>query len=175
MTALSLFSLFYFLIFLCVGVAEMVLAMRGVVQRVSKARVLVNGRVTGEIGAGLVVLLGVGKGDTSDAAKYLAEKTATLRIFADDTGKMNRSLVDINGAALVVSQFTLYGDARRQRRPSFIRAAPLNEANRLYEEYCAGLRSLGVHVQTGIFQAMMAVELTNEGPVTILLDSEKLF
>ncbi len=149
--------------------------MRGVVQRVSKARVLVDGRVTGEIGTGLLVLLGVSKGDTSDVAKYLAEKTATLRIFADQAGKMNRSLVDISGAALVVSQFTLYGDARGQRRPSFIRAAPPDEANLLYEEYCAALRTLGVSVQTGIFQAMMTVELTNEGPVTILLDSEKLF
>jgi D-aminoacyl-tRNA deacylase len=149
--------------------------MRGVIQRVSKARVLVDGRVTGEIGTGLVVLLGVGKGDTSEVAKYFAEKTATLRIFADDAGKMNRSLLDINAAALVVSQFTLYGDARGQRRPSFIKAAPPDEANRLYEEYCGALRSLGVHVQTGVFQAMMAVELTNEGPVTILLDSEKLF
>jgi D-aminoacyl-tRNA deacylase len=149
--------------------------MRGVFQRVSKARVLVDGRVTGEIGMGLVVLLGVGKGDTSDMAKYLAEKTATLRIFADDAGKMNRSLLDIGGAALVVSQFTLYGDARGQRRPSFIKAAPSDEANRLYEEYCAALRGLGVRVETGIFQAMMALELTNDGPVTILLDSEKLF
>ncbi len=149
--------------------------MRGVVQRVSKARVLVDGRVTGEIGIGLVVLLGVAKGDTSDAARYLAEKTATLRIFADEAGKMNHSLVDIHGAALVVSQFTLYGDARGQRRPSFIKAAPRDEANQLYEEYCAALRHLGVHVQTGMFQTMMSLELTNEGPVTILLDSEKLF
>jgi D-tyrosyl-tRNA(Tyr) deacylase len=149
--------------------------MRGVVQRVSKARVLVDGRVTGEIGTGLLVLLGVSKGDTSEVAKYLAEKTATLRIFADDAGKMNRSLVEISGAALVVSQFTLYGDARGQRRPSFIRAAPPDEANRLFEEFCAALRSFGVYVQTGIFRAIMAVELTNEGPVTILLDSEKLF
>jgi D-tyrosyl-tRNA(Tyr) deacylase len=145
------------------------------VQRVSKARVSVDGRVTGEIGIGLVVLLGVAKGDTSEAARYLAEKTATLRIFADEAGKMNRSLVDIRGAALVVSQFTLYGDTRGQRRPSFIRAAPSDQANRLYEEYCAALRSLGVRVETGIFQTMMSVELTNEGPVTILLDSEKLF
>jgi D-tyrosyl-tRNA(Tyr) deacylase len=149
--------------------------MRAVVQRVSKARVLVDDCVTGEIGAGLVVLLGVGQGDTSAAAKYLAEKTATLRVFADDAGKMNRSLVNIGGAALVVSQFTLYGDARGQRRPSFVKAAPPDEANRLYEEYCAVLRGLGVHVETGIFQAMMAIELTNDGPVTILLDSEKLF
>ena len=149
--------------------------MRAVVQRVSKARVLVDDRVTGEIGAGLVVLLGVGQGDTSAAAKYLAEKTATLRVFADDAGKMNRSLVNIGGAALVVSQFTLYGDARGQRRPSFVKAAPPDEANRLYKEYCAVLRGLGVHMETGIFQAMMAIELTNDGPVTILLDSEKLF
>jgi D-aminoacyl-tRNA deacylase len=149
--------------------------MRGVVQRVSKARVLVNERVTGEIGIGLVVLLGVAKGDTSGSARYLAEKTATVRIFADKAGKMNLSLVDIHGAALVVSQFTLYGDTRGQRRPSFIRAAPPDEANKLYEEYCAVLRHLGVHVQTGIFQTMMSLELTNEGPVTILLDSEKLF
>ena len=136
---------------------------------------LVGGSVTGDIGAGLVVLLGVGQGDTADAAKYLAEKTATLRIFADDAGKMNRSLVDIGGAALVVSQFTLYGDARGQRRPSFLKAAPPGEANRLYEEFCSALRALGVRVETGVFQAMMAVELTNDGPVTILLDSEKLF
>ncbi len=149
--------------------------MRAVIQRVTQARVLVDGRVTGEIGAGLVVLLGVGQGDTSDSAKYLAEKTATLRIFADDAGKMNRSLVDIGGAALVVSQFTLYGDARGQRRPSFLKAATPELANVLYEVYCANLRALNVRVETGVFQAMMAVELTNDGPVTILLDSEKLF
>ena len=149
--------------------------MRGVVQRVSKARVLVDGRVTGEIGIGIVVLLGVAKGDTSEAARYLAEKTTTLRIFADESEKMNRSLVEIGGGALVVSQFTLYGDARGQRRPSFIKAAQRDEANRLYEEYCSALRNFGVHVQTGIFQTMMSLELTNEGPVTILLDSEKLF
>ena len=149
--------------------------MRAVVQRVSKARVLVEGRVSGEIAAGLVVLLGVGVGDTLDAAKYLAEKTATLRIFADDASKMNRSLVDVAGAALVVSQFTLYGDARGQRRPSFLKAAPPEEANRLYEEFCTALRAAGVRVETGIFQTTMAVELTNDGPVTILLDSEKIF
>jgi D-aminoacyl-tRNA deacylase len=148
---------------------------RGVVQRVSNARVLVDGRVTGEIGIGLVVLLGVAKGDTSDTARYLAEKTATLRIFADKAGKMNLSLVNLRGAALVVSQFTLHGDTRGQRRPSFIQAAPCDEANHVYEEYCTALRDLGVHVQTGIFQTMMSLELTNEGPVTILLDSEKLF
>jgi D-tyrosyl-tRNA(Tyr) deacylase len=149
--------------------------MRAVIQRVSRARVLVEGRVTGEIGPGLLVLLGVGKGDDAAAAAYLAEKTAHLRIFADDQGKMNRSLLEVNGAALVVSQFTLYGDARGQRRPSYIHAAPPEEASRLYEEYMEALGALGVHVQAGIFQAHMAVELVNDGPVTILLDSSKLF
>jgi len=139
------------------------------------AFVVVDGAVTGEIGAGLLVLLGVGKNDTDEAAKYLAEKTANLRIFDDEQGKMNRSLVDVDGAALVVSQFTLYGDARGQRRPSFITAAPPEEGKRLYEEYVKALRALGVRVETGVFQARMAVELTNNGPVTILLDSEKLF
>jgi D-aminoacyl-tRNA deacylase len=137
--------------------------------------VLVDGRVTGEIGIGLVVLLGVGESDTSEAARYLGEKTATLRIFADEAGKMNLSLVEVGGAALVVSQFTLYGDARGQRRPSFIKAARPDKANQLYEEYCAALRSFGVSVRTGIFQTMMSLELTNDGPVTILLDSERLF
>jgi D-tyrosyl-tRNA(Tyr) deacylase len=137
--------------------------------------VLVDGCVTGEIGLGLVVLLGIAKGDTSDAARYLADKTATLRIFADEAGKMNLSLVDVHGAALVVSQFTLYGDTRGQRRPSFMRAAPPDKAKQLYADYCAALRGFGVSVQTGIFQTMMSVELTNDGPVTILLDSEKLF
>jgi D-tyrosyl-tRNA(Tyr) deacylase len=148
---------------------------RAVIQRVSRARVTVEGRATREISAGLVVLLGVGKEDTSDAAAYLAEKTAHLRIFADAEGKMNRSLVDCGGAALVISQFTLYGDARGQRRPGFTRAAPPEEANRLYEEYVRILRGLGVHVETGVFQTHMEVELSNDGPVTILLDSEKLF
>ncbi len=149
--------------------------MRAVIQRVSRARVTVEGRTAGEIGAGLVVLLGVGKEDSAEAAAYLAEKTAHLRIFADAEGKMNRSLVDCGGAALVVSQFTLYGDARGQRRPGFIRAAPPEEANRLYEEFVRVLRGLGVRVETGVFQTHMEVELTNDGPVTILLDSEKLF
>ena len=149
--------------------------MRAVIQRVSRARVTVEGRTTGEIGAGLVVLLGVGKDDTPDAASYLAEKTANLRIFADADGKMNRSLIDCGGAALVVSQFTLYGDARGQRRPGFTRAAQSEEANRLYEEFVRVLRGLGVRVETGVFQTHMEVELTNDGPVTILLDSEKLF
>ncbi len=149
--------------------------MRAVIQRVSRALVTVEGRTTGEIGMGLVVLLGVGKGDLPEASAYLAEKTAHLRIFADAEGKMNRSLVDCGGAALVVSQFTLYGDARGQRRPGFIRAAPPEEANRLYEEFVRVLRGLGVRVETGVFQTHMEVELTNDGPVTILLDSEKLF
>ena len=149
--------------------------MRAVLQRVSHARVLVDGRITGEIAAGLVILLGVGQGDTPEDAAYLAEKTAHLRIFDDDQGKMNRSLLDVGGAALVVSQFTLYGDARGQRRPSFIRAAPPEEGKRLYEEYVRGLRALGVRVETGVFQARMFVELSNDGPVTLLLDSEKQF
>jgi D-tyrosyl-tRNA(Tyr) deacylase len=149
--------------------------MRAVIQRVSKARVTVDARVTGEIGAGLVVLLGVGREDTTEAATYLAEKTANLRIFNDAEGKMNRSLIDVGGAALVVSQFTLYGDARGQRRPGFTRAAPPEEANRLYEEFVRVLRGLNIRVETGVFQTHMEVELTNDGPVTILLDSEKLF
>lgn len=134
-----------------------------------------NGKTTGEIGAGLVVLLGVGREDTIEAATYLAEKTANLRIFADAGGKMNLSLLDTQGAALIVSQFTLYGDARGQRRPGFTRAAPPEEANRLYEEYVRALRGLGLKVETGVFQTQMEVELVNDGPVTILLDSEKLF
>ncbi|MGH9796231.1 MAG: D-aminoacyl-tRNA deacylase [Candidatus Acidiferrales bacterium] len=149
--------------------------MRAVVQRVTQARVMVEGRTSGEIGLGLLVLLGVGKSDTDAAAARMAEKVATLRIFADEQGKMNRSLLDVGGAALVVSQFTLYGDARGQRRPSFIAAAPPEEGNLLYEEFCRALRALGVHVETGVFQSHMAVQLTNDGPVTILLDSDKLF
>jgi D-aminoacyl-tRNA deacylase len=149
--------------------------MRAVVQRVSRARVTVNGEVTGEIAAGLVVLVGVGRDDRSDVALTMAEKIANLRIFEDDQGKMNRSLLEVNGSALVVSQFTLYGDARGQRRPSFIAAAPPEQAKKLYEEFSEGLRRLGVMVATGVFQAMMSVELVNEGPVTILLDSDKKF
>ncbi len=149
--------------------------MRAVVQRVSRARVVVDGQVTGEIGAGLVVLLGVGRGDTSASAAYLAEKVAGLRIFNDDQGKMNRSLLEMGGAALVVSQFTLYGDIRRGRRPGFDQAAAPAQANQLYEEFVRELGAKGVRVETGVFQARMSVELANEGPVTILLDSEKLF
>ncbi len=149
--------------------------MRAVVQRVSRARVTVEGRLTGEIGNGLMILLGVGREDTSAVAASLAEKVANLRIFEDDDGKMNRSLLDVKGAALVVSQFTLYGDARGQRRPSFISAAPPEKAKALYEEFTQAMQRLGVSVATGIFQTMMSVELVNEGPVTILLDSDKTF
>lgn len=149
--------------------------MRAVVQRVSRARVTVEGRVTGEIGAGVMVLLGVGREDTSQVTDSMAEKVANLRIFDDAQGKMNRSLLDVQGSALVVSQFTLYGDARGQRRPSFISAAPPEKAVTLYEEFNAALRALGVAVATGVFQTMMSVELVNEGPVTILLDSDKTF
>jgi len=149
--------------------------MRAVIQRVSRARVTVQGSVTGEIAAGLVILLGVGRDDTSAVAVSTAEKIANLRIFEDEQGKMNRSLLGAGGSALVVSQFTLYGDARGQRRPSFIAAAPPEQVNKLYEEFCEALRSLRVTVATGAFQAMMSVELVNEGPVTILLDSDKTF
>ena len=149
--------------------------MRAVLQRVSRARVSVDGKVTGEIGSGLMVLLGIGQKDSSAVAASLAEKTANLRIFEDEQQRMNLSLLDVKGAALVASQFTLYGDARGQRRPSFMTAAPPELAKQLYEEYCEALRGLGVTVATGIFQAMMSVELVNEGPVTILLDSDKTF
>jgi D-tyrosyl-tRNA(Tyr) deacylase len=149
--------------------------MRAVAQRVSRASVTVDGRVTGEIGPGLMILLGVGREDTSAVARSMAEKLANLRIFEDDQGKMNRSLLDVKGAALVVSQFTLYGDARGQRRPSFISAAPPEKAKTLYEEFTGAIEGLGVNVATGVFQTMMSVELVNEGPVTILLDSDKTF
>jgi D-aminoacyl-tRNA deacylase len=149
--------------------------MRAVVQRVSRAKVTVDGRITGEIDAGLMILLGVGRDDTSATSVSMAEKVANLRIFEDEQGKMNKSLLDVKGGALVVSQFTLYGDARGQRRPSFLAAAPPDKAVELYEEFNAALRKLGVTVATGVFQAMMSVELVNEGPVTILLDSDKTF
>jgi D-aminoacyl-tRNA deacylase len=148
---------------------------RAVVQRVSRAKVTVDGRVTGEIGAGLMILLGIGRNDTPAVAASMAEKCANLRIFEDEQGKMNRSLLDVKGSALAVSQFTLYGDARGQRRPSFITAAPPDLGKALYDQFCEALRNLGVTVATGIFQAMMSVELVNEGPVTILLDSDKTF
>jgi D-aminoacyl-tRNA deacylase len=149
--------------------------MRAVVQRVSSARVLAEGCVTGQIGAGLLVLVAVGKDDTIETASSMAEKIVNLRIITDDAGKMNRSLVDTRGAVLAVSQFTLYGDVRGQRRPSFIQAAPPDKGKALYEEFVRSLRALGVPVETGVFQAHMSVELVNDGPVTILLDSEKKF
>jgi D-tyrosyl-tRNA(Tyr) deacylase len=149
--------------------------MRAVLQRVTHARVLVEGRVVGEIGAGLLVLLGVGRKDTAATATMMAEKIVNLRIFSDDDGKMNRSLIDTAGAVLAVSQFTLYGDARGQRRPSFIQAAPPEPGKALYEEFVRAVEALGVRVQTGVFQAHMSVELVNDGPVTILLDSDKNF
>lgn len=149
--------------------------MRAVIQRVRRACVTVDGRTVGEIGVGVVVLLGVAKGDSEEAAHYLAEKTANLRIFEDDAGKMNVSLLETGGGALIISQFTLYGDVRRGRRPGFERAAPAVEANRLYAAYVERLKSLKIAAQTGVFQAHMVVELENDGPVTILLDSEKLF
>jgi D-tyrosyl-tRNA(Tyr) deacylase len=149
--------------------------MRAVLQRVSRASVKVQGEVTGQIEAGLMILLGVGREDSSSTAAAMAEKIANLRIFEDAQEKMNLSLLDVHGAALVVSQFTLYGDARGQRRPSFMAAAPPEIAKTLYEEFCAALRALGVNVATGVFQATMAVELVNEGPVTMLLDSDKTF
>jgi D-aminoacyl-tRNA deacylase len=150
-------------------------SMRAVIQRVRHAQVSVDGRVVGEIGAGIVVLLGIAKGDANEAAQYLAEKTANMRIFDDANQKMNASLLESRGAALVVSQFTLYADLSRGRRPGFERAAPPAEANRIYQEFVAQLKSLGVPVETGVFQAHMVVELENDGPVTILLDSDKAF
>jgi D-aminoacyl-tRNA deacylase len=149
--------------------------MRAVLQRVSSARVLVDGNVTGEIGPGLVVLLAVGREDTAATASSMAEKIVNLRIFGDEQGKMNRSLLDAGGAVLAVSQFTLYGDARGQRRPSFIQAAPPEQGKALYEEFVLALQGLGVRVATGVFQTHMSVEIVNDGPVTILLDSDKLF
>ncbi len=149
--------------------------MRAVVQRVSRARVTADGSVTGEIAMGLLILLGVGRDDTSAVAASMAEKISNLRIFEDEAGKMNRSLLDVKGSALVVSQFTLYGDARGQRRPSFVAAAPPEQARNVYEEFAEALRRLEVTVATGVFGAMMSVELVNEGPVTILLDSDKMF
>lgn len=149
--------------------------MRAVVQRVSRAKVSVNDWVSGEIGIGLLVLLGVGHEDAEADVVYLAEKIAGLRIFEDADGKMNRSVQDVGGAVLAVSQFTLYGDVRRGKRPSFDGAAPPEQARRLYEFFVERIQALGVRCETGRFQEMMQVELVNEGPVTILLDSRKEF
>jgi len=149
--------------------------MRAVVQRVKEARVMVEGRTVGSIGHGLLVFLGVGKDDKEDAADYLAEKILHLRIFHDEQGKMNRSLHELGYGMIIVSQFTLWGDCRKGRRPSFSRAAPPQEAERLYEYFIARVRDAGVEVATGRFQAMMEVSLVNDGPVTLLLDSEKVF
>lgn len=149
--------------------------MRAVVQRVSEATVAVAGVVVARIGPGLLVLVGVGSGDSESDADYLADKTVNLRIFADETGHMNRSVLDSAGEVLVVSQFTLYGDARKGRRPGFSAAEAPEEANRLYEHFVARVRAAGVSTQHGVFRAMMDVALVNQGPVTILLDSHKAF
>jgi len=149
--------------------------MRAVIQRVKRAKVTVNGETTGEIGTGLLVLLGVGRGDDEAAAEYLAAKIAGLRVFEDGEGKMNLSVTDVGGAVLAVSQFTLYGDVRKGKRPSFDEAAKPETARALYEYFVGRIRAAGVHCETGRFQEMMDVELVNDGPVTILMDSGKSF
>jgi len=149
--------------------------MRTVVQRVSRAEVRIEGRVLGRISRGLVVLVGIAREDSPGAGQWLAEKIANLRVFDDAEGRMNRSLLDTGGAVLCVSQFTLYGDCRKGRRPSYDRAASPDAAVTLYESFVASLRALGVKVETGEFRAMMDVELVNDGPVTLLLDSERIF
>jgi D-aminoacyl-tRNA deacylase len=149
--------------------------MRVVVQRVSRAQVSVGDEITGQIGLGLMVLLGVGQDDSEADAIYLAEKIAGLRVFEDSAGKMNLGLAEVGGAVLAVSQFTLYGDVRRGKRPSFDAAAGAEKARELYEFFVEQIRGLGLHCETGRFQATMKVELVNEGPVTILLDSGKGF
>jgi len=149
--------------------------MRAVIQRVSRAKVTVAGEITGDIGQGLLVLLGVGRTDTEAGADYLADKIVGLRIFEDDAGKMNRSVAEVGGAVLAVSQFTLYGNVRKGKRPSFDDAARPEMARTLYERFVSRVRASGLRCETGRFQEMMEVELVNDGPVTILLDSEKLF
>ena len=149
--------------------------MRAVLQRVTRASVTIEDEVVGEIGHGAMVLLGIAPGDTDAEARWFADKMANLRIWADDDGKMNRSLLDTAGSALIVSQFTLYGDARKGRRPSFIKAAQGPDAESVYERCVEELEALGVTCATGRFGAMMQVSLTNDGPVTILLDSDKAF
>ena len=149
--------------------------MRAVVHRVKSSSVSVQGETVGEIGKGLLILLGIGNNDTEADASYLAAKIIGLRVFEDDQDKMNLSVQDISGSILVVSQFTLFGDCRRGRRPSYSEAAKPEEAVKLYEQFVEELRSLGLTVATGVFQAHMQVELINDGPVTLLLDSKKLF
>ena len=149
--------------------------MRAVVQRVSRAAVRVNAETVGQIEKGLVVLLGIAAGDTRAAADYLAEKVASLRVFTDQEGKMNLAVGEVQGAVLAVSQFTLYGDVRRGRRPSYMRAAAPEEAEPLYEYFVKTLRGRGFPVESGVFRAMMELELANDGPVTILIDSERSF
>jgi len=146
--------------------------MRAVVQRVARARVVVDQEIVGEIGRGLLILLGVTHDDTAEQARWLADKTVGLRIFEDAEGKMNFGLLDVNGSALVVSQFTLYGDCRKGRRPSFIDAAPPEKAIPLYETFVDAIRAHGIPTETGRFGAMMQVELVNDGPVTLILDSQ---
>lgn len=147
--------------------------MRALLQRVKKGSVTVDDQVVGKIGSGLVILLGVRQGDTEEDAAYLAQKCASLRIFADEAGKFNRSLLDVNGEALVVSQFTLYADTRKGRRPSFIEAAPPEVSEPLYESFMRYLRELGVHVKHGVFGAMMDIEILNDGPVTLMVESKR--
>jgi D-tyrosyl-tRNA(Tyr) deacylase len=149
--------------------------MRAVVQRVSRAKVTIGKETTGQIEHGLLVLLGVGRSDSDADADYLAGKVAGLRVFPDSAGKMNRTVAESGGAVLVVSQFTLFGDVRRGKRPSFDAAAPPDQARRLYEHFVASISAAGLRCETGRFQEMMSVELVNDGPVTILLDSEKAF
>jgi D-aminoacyl-tRNA deacylase len=149
--------------------------MRAVVQRVSRARVMAGTDLLGEVGRGLLVLLGVGNQDSEADADYLAGKIGALRIFEDDSGKMNKAVGEIAGKLMVVSQFTLYGDVRRGRRPSFEAAAPPEKARALYEYFVDRIRAAGLQCETGRFQEMMQVELVNDGPVTILLDSSKAF
>jgi D-aminoacyl-tRNA deacylase len=154
---------------------DTLLCMRAVVQRVSQASVAVDGEIVGRIERGLLVLLGVTHADSEAAADYLAEKISGLRVFEDDAGKMNLSVVDVGGSILAVSQFTLYGDVRKGKRPSFDDAARPEQARKLYEHFIDRIRALGLRCESGVFQAMMQVELVNDGPVTILLDSEKAF
>ena len=149
--------------------------MRCVVQRVTSSSVTVDGVISGQIGPGLMVLIGISAEDTDADLKYMAEKVPNLRIFDDENGVMNRSILDAGGSILAVSQFTLYGDARGGRRPSYIRAAKPDKADELYERLIACWREKGIHVETGIFRTEMKVALVNDGPVTILLDSEKTF